>query len=258
MAVDFYGAWVKLNRAQMHLHVLNREIRKRLEDEEQRVSRHIEDQGAKHVYRFDGTTDVPTHWSAAVGDVLHNARSALDHVAWQLVLAAGGTPNRYFNYFPVHLQSPRDQVGLCVPLYLANKVSAEVIAFVESIQPYHGLNDPIRSDLWMLHDLDRVDKHRGLLLTYVAFDSATTGTFPGYQLTYVGRSLLVTGEPVGHFTVDPPDPNLDLNPQFSFDVFTQEMRPRSVPEALHDLLRTATWVVEECERLDPNVVQRRP
>jgi len=33
-----------------------------------------------------------------VGDALHNLRSALDHLAWQLVEAGGGTPTRYTAY----------------------------------------------------------------------------------------------------------------------------------------------------------------
>jgi hypothetical protein len=35
----------------------------------------------------------PVHkWGLVVGDVLHNLRSALDHLAWQLVLANGKSP----------------------------------------------------------------------------------------------------------------------------------------------------------------------
>lgn len=35
-----------------------------------------------------------------IGDAVHNARAALDHLVWQLVLAAGNTPNRRTG-FPV-------------------------------------------------------------------------------------------------------------------------------------------------------------
>ena len=260
MTVDLFGTWVKLNRAQIHLHVFNDKVGKRLEKEQQSVSRHVEDNGAKHVYRFDGSTDLPDDWSAMIGDVLHNLRSALDHLAWQLVLAAGGKPNKWRNYFPIHLACPKDQDGFPVPLYLAGKVSVEAIEFIESVQPYHGRNsDERREALWLLHDLNRIDKHRELLVSFLAWDHAKHEVPPeGTNVTYYGRPTLVTGEPVGYFTVDPPDPDLDLNPEFVFDVFLPEVRPHSVREALYGIFKTTLWVVEECEGRDPNVTRVRP
>jgi hypothetical protein len=43
---------------------------------------------------------VPQEISLIVGDAIHNLRSALDHLAWQLVEAGGGTPDRN-TYFPI-------------------------------------------------------------------------------------------------------------------------------------------------------------
>ena len=37
--------------------------------------------------------DVPTEWPGLIGDIIHNLRAALDYLAWQLVIAHGGTPN---------------------------------------------------------------------------------------------------------------------------------------------------------------------
>ena len=45
-----------------------------------------------------GRADV--EWSLILGDLLHNLRSALDHLAWQLVVDGGGTPSQDTN-FPV-------------------------------------------------------------------------------------------------------------------------------------------------------------
>ncbi|MGH9512883.1 MAG: hypothetical protein ACRD2U_12190 [Terriglobales bacterium] len=38
---------------------------------------------------------------ASAGDVIHNLRTSLDHLAWQLVLAAGSKPKRGVTGFPI-------------------------------------------------------------------------------------------------------------------------------------------------------------
>jgi len=45
---------------------------------------------------------------AAAGDIVHNLRSALDHLAFQLVLAGGHTPTTE-TAFPVG-KSPREEI----------------------------------------------------------------------------------------------------------------------------------------------------
>lgn len=36
----------------------------------------------------------PEEWSLLVGDIVHNARSALDHLAWRLVESCGALPSQ--------------------------------------------------------------------------------------------------------------------------------------------------------------------
>src|ERR1035437_3291653 len=43
---------------------------------------------------------IPNELAFTLGDALHNLRSTLDHLAYALVVAAGGTPNRYTS-FPI-------------------------------------------------------------------------------------------------------------------------------------------------------------
>lgn len=53
------------------------------------------------VLYVDEVAEVPLTFSAIIGDVLYDLRSALDHLAWQLVIANGGTPNRD-TAFPIY------------------------------------------------------------------------------------------------------------------------------------------------------------
>ena len=45
-------------------------------------------------------------------------------------------------------------------------IPPEVAAYIESVQPYHWEDEGFRYHvLWLVHDLDRIDKHRRLTLT---------------------------------------------------------------------------------------------
>lgn len=100
----------------------------------------------------------PAEWSILVGDALHNARSALDHLAWQLVELHGGSPDK--SRFPFK----DGHVGFGEELRKAlPSVPIEIREQVRALQPWRGGDDR----LWLLHHLDIVDKHR-LLVPVVA------------------------------------------------------------------------------------------
>jgi hypothetical protein len=52
----------------------------------------VVDGGSKHLYRAKGSILVNDQWSDLVADCAHNLRSALDHLACQLVIANGHSP----------------------------------------------------------------------------------------------------------------------------------------------------------------------
>jgi hypothetical protein len=100
---------------------------------------------------------IPNELAFMLGDVLHNLRSTLDHLAYSLVVAAGGKPNRCTS-FPIG-ELAKDFKGLAkrnVP-----DLREACYNILDRIQPYKG---GMGHQLWQLHKLDIVDKHR-LLLT---------------------------------------------------------------------------------------------
>src|SRR5919199_1097563 len=54
--------------------------------------RERDDGRSEYVFRFGRVPAVPPVLSAIIGDAIHNLRVSLDHLAWQLVIATGGTP----------------------------------------------------------------------------------------------------------------------------------------------------------------------
>lgn len=89
------GVHAKLDRARAHLEAFEAAFRGWVDSQADDFAVHL-DYSAQRL-RLDypppsrRTADA---WSAIAGDAIHNARSALDHLAWQLVLANGGTPGR--------------------------------------------------------------------------------------------------------------------------------------------------------------------
>lgn len=100
---------------------------------------------------------VPGNISPIIGDAIHNLRSSLDHLMWQLVEAGGGIPNKSV-YFPI-AESPQ-QYQSAIGNREIQKIAPDALHIIGSIQPYKTLD----RTLWMLHELDIIDKHR-LLLT---------------------------------------------------------------------------------------------
>jgi hypothetical protein len=103
---------------------------------------------------------VPDDISLIIGDAIHNLRSALDYLMWQLVEAAGGTPGKSI-YFPI--SETAQQYQSTIGNREIQKISPSALDIIESVQPYVTHDQT----LWLIHQLDIVDKHR-LLLTIVA------------------------------------------------------------------------------------------
>lgn len=157
-----------------------------VDDLEQQISDYLESQPVEITeFTEPGSGDLvvtararvrpPTEWSILVGDSLHNARSALDHLAWQLVELHGGSPGK--SRFPFKESS----VGFGEELRKAlPKVPFELRDQVRALQPWRGGDD----DLWLLHHLDIVDKHR-LLVPVVA---ANRGILVHFSAEWPGKA----------------------------------------------------------------------
>lgn len=98
--------------------------------------------------------------SLLAGDCVHNLRSALDHLAWRLVLSNGSTPDEK-TYFPVLADRLTDG-GKVRKIKVVGGVDPAALAIIESLQPYHAAEDPTLHPLQVLSDLDNIDKHRTL------------------------------------------------------------------------------------------------
>jgi hypothetical protein len=129
---------------------------------------------------------LPANAIAAAGDVIHNLRSALDHLAYQLAMV--GTPGI----------DPGREVGFPVAKDLASyehvkvkkvqRMKPEVVKAIDALKPYKGGNDA----LWRIHELDNIDKHRTHFT--VAHDYLLAADWmPGEYLVRISGTPTFTG-----------------------------------------------------------------
>ena len=118
----------------------------------------------------------PAELRLLVGDCLHNLRSSLDNLAYELAVAhhGGPLPHPYFksSEFPIF----KDPVK---PKELKRKIGCihpRAQGIIRSLQPYQHPRIFWLDPLWRLNQLNNVDKHR--LPNVVQFATAAGAYFP--------------------------------------------------------------------------------
>lgn len=152
------GVETKIERAKEHYIEMREGINQYLSSKPYHVDIEKDDSG-RAVYRLRVDTPPPPRLSAMAGDVVHNLRAALDHLAWALVEANGGTPSRGTEY-PI-ASSKKDLPALAKGRLKG--ASNRSLQLTRRFKPYKGGTE----GFWQLHQLDIRDKHR-LLFTLVA------------------------------------------------------------------------------------------
>jgi hypothetical protein len=123
------------------------------------------------------------HWGVVLGDVLHNFRSALDHLVWQLVLL-NGKKGSTDNQFPIcdhgaMYWSIRKDGSPSMRESRPRNVADEHKAIIDGYRPYrtrHLAANRIEA-LAGLRDLSNYDKHRLVHVALFAVDAVDADEF---------------------------------------------------------------------------------
>lgn len=171
-----------------------------------------------------------------VGDVLHEWRSILDHLAWQLVLANGGKPGDQTSWPVLRLAlTPYKRGptrGKSPPPNVEGGVSDIARAIFDGAQPYQWKHLYMEHPFYLLDHLNIVDKHRHVALQ-------------GFHIT----GMLIAGDgPLPHFTATartlssseygaevefvPSDPKVDVNVTATLQVTLHEIPGRALARPL--------------------------
>lgn len=168
---DLDGCEIKIARAEKHIEELEAEIQEHFAGKYTFAIDRGPD--GRYLYRVENLPEIPKRWNAIIGDALFNVRSALDHLAWQLVLLDGKEPTRR-TQFPILLSQPHDESGAPVPVNLRPALDRQdVLDELQRVQPFREIgpdHDPAHTPLARLSALNNIDKHRLLLTTAGALD----------------------------------------------------------------------------------------
>lgn len=225
----------------------------------------------------------PLEWSIAVGEIAHNLRSALDHLACQLALTEHPPSEALFEKtsFPIYLYGP----GSSKPAKKRWSETRRALEFIsrrhrtilERLQPYSRRDrdrpGPIPSrvpsgglnPLWLLHEINNADKHRLIQVTARIARGMTLivrSCPPSFDIrdiqTRLGRRL-VNGAYIGALDVvggfEGVDMYLSLQPQVVFwdgcDAVKGLPVIPTLRSMLHEVFRIGVHLAAQFPPLEP-------
>ena len=196
--------WIKVDRALDHIDALDRSIKAWLDSDAYTITKEIKEEGGNEQTSFIAhiPDPLPDDWSPLIGDAVHNLRSALDHIA--LALNAKGYADANNGAFlPVRAETAFEfpiigdenadgKLGEGAAMFhkaatrRLREAPAGAVAAIDLAQPYKRGKDFRDHPLWLVFDLDRVDKHRKL----VAAGAATPAS--SHQMQFHGLLIEAT------------------------------------------------------------------
>lgn len=166
MSHSYVSCWEKVKRSNEQIADLNREIDAFLDEPPYGASRVIYDidsERFQELSKLHHGREIPLRFSVLVGEIVHNLRSALDHLAFQLVKAAGNRPTRK-TAFPLFTKDPTgDKKATTSYDSSVEGMSLRAKALINRLQPYQPSRESTEGDpLAILSRLSNRDKHREL------------------------------------------------------------------------------------------------
>jgi hypothetical protein len=256
------GVRAKLQRADEHLETLAGEMAAFLNADPSPLGftiPHFDPETKWHVVYAYVEEEPPDRLGVILGDVLHNIRSALDHLVWQLVILNGGTPKKGMggNSFPIALTEAQWTKALKGPLL---GVSEDHCAIIEKTQPYKQGDKAEQTYFGWLQFLSNTDKHQVVhpIVAILRDDPADKVSFhvtkgPGRVVRKQFRSDVFShGTELLRCKVEPMTPDTEVEMVGDVPVyiaFSERPVPETLPKAL---LAAAQVVVRELEPAFPS------
>ena len=213
---------LKVDRAEKHLHELEAKIRTYADGHPYEAirARHAKKDTRDWAYLLRVTKQPDPRMAIVCGDVVHNLRSAYDHLA----VAIAPRSRRWQAGFPIELEDiwEKDEGGVYIVAddnrrasYLSRTTGMpkDALTIIDELQPYNARTDPKHHPLAIISRLDNADKHRELLVVAVGLGDVRTETyFRGRRFEQAlpehpkGRGFAQDGTQIAGFlvTLDPP------------------------------------------------------
>jgi hypothetical protein len=221
MLKELEAIFDRLGRAEEHLEAIKCRLLRHYEADKYRLTGEYQRQfdSPQGIIVTDPVTfpEIDPRLNTIIGELLHDLRSALDHLAWQLVLNAGGIPTDDTK-FPIEAPSTNPQGKQGNP-GVAGGVSRNAKTLIASAQPYKRGVRYREHPLWLLHKLWNIDKHRHVL----AGGSFGSYVFPLGAPTFRFASKLDSATPhSAKFLLVPSDPSVNVDAHATVEVAIHE------------------------------------
>lgn len=216
-ADNLTGVYVKIERAKKHVADLRSACNPFVDvgpkTRPYRLYAEIDPETREQIIRVAIYDALPLELGAMAGDAVHNLRSALDLLMWQLVIGNGGTPTDK-TMFPIS-ETPHDFVA--APPRAIQGASGDVASLLQTLKPHMGGNDA----LWRIHRIDIVDKHHVLIPAAMLVEAVFSKSHS--RVDGVGRrrypNLLANNGPIFPLKDEaeivrlPPSTNVNVEPE---------------------------------------------
>jgi hypothetical protein len=240
-----YNHDLRLERASQNLQSLEAEVQRWLGSHPYGFIQEFDAQRSEYAIRVVAFERPPANVSFLISECLHNLRSALDNLVYDLALAHNGG-----NPLPTKVEEK-----VAFPIFDSEKgfkgkgawrirgtIDPGAETDIKGLQPYVRGNSRL---LWELNELSRVDKHRLLHVTLLgmhegAFNGADPNTradsvtFAGGAIEVAKRGTTVGGTELLRYRATPIDPShkMDVYFQFGFGVAFGQDSPVSAGESV--------------------------
>jgi hypothetical protein len=206
----FSGVWAKLDRAEEHAQLaLNLAERYVAEAPVKLVKSLAEDRLSFAVTAYASSAPAP-RLAVIVGEVVHQVRSALDHIVCELAAANGQQVLRNHQFPVARTVTSWDAM---IGKGALRGLTVGDIEAIRSLQPFRNDGDPADNWLSVVSEYDNIDKHRLLLVVAAAAtpsDVITLGEIIGFDfppsrmISREGTLLAKVSfrSPVDHFNLE--------------------------------------------------------
>lgn len=223
---------------------LEREGRRWLKPHPYRVYSELDAEGRNKLIKVEILRDPPAELGLIIGDCLHNLRSALDNLAYDLARSHRGVPLSKSvareSQFPIFkdcdqfLDKGMDQIRGIAPVCKT---------IIKGLQPYYRGEKFAYHRLWMLRELSNSDKHRVLHPTLLLPQAASmfVGDSDISDIRFNWGTIEEDGAVIAWYPYSgEANPEMNMHPHFTFGVGFRQGMP--LPILPPDILNTMSAV----------------
>lgn len=224
------GPRAKLDRAAEHIQEFDAAVRRWNNSKTFRtVSEQFNSDKTEYIYRFEFGS-IPVRIGIIAGDALHNLRSSLDYLVWQLALLTTGHPGTE-TAFPICLtdgEASQKRIKT-----LLKHVPNDAREIIKDLQPYNTRDElkPELHILWLLHRLSIIDKHQ---FVTVAGAQWTIDCKKGMGYRWLNEATVEIAIPVVDENLPPAPPKVTYNLVLGHKLIPG-IRPDVLPRIHHDI-----------------------